>query len=191
MKIVGGKGMRIIGGDRARQRMKAPAGTATRPTLSRVREALFNTIRTKITEARILDLYAGSGAVSLEALSWGAAVAVLVEPDKKARATIRANVQALGLEDRVTLRTLTAERELPRLIAQGDRFDVIFCDPPWQRGISAEVRQRMLDALAQGGWIVVEHPAKAPAPELEGVECFKQRSYGDTALAFYRRPSAG
>lgn len=185
--------MRIVGGEYARRLLKTPSGFSTRPTLARVREALFNAMRGRLVDARVLDLYAGSGALALEALSWGAGSAVLVEPHHKARAIIFDNIKALALSDRATVLPYKAESALDRLIRDGEQFQLVLCDPPWQSGIVEAVTARLHRVLAPDGWVVVEHPAGAEPPKIIRMECFKRRRYGGTALAFYRlfgdRPS--
>jgi len=173
------------------RRISTPEGRDTRPTSDRVREALFSTLDSELglSGARVLDLYAGSGAVGLEALSRGAAHAQLVEQDPRALKAIRANVAALG----VSGVTISATRVMALLSAgnQNPPYDLVFADPPY----SAEEKDltAMLEALAGGGWladdavVVVERSSRSPEPGwVEGVTGERGRRYGETTLWYGR-----
>src|SRR5262249_11647223 len=120
---------RVIAGELGGRVLKVPRGMATRPTGAKVREALFNVLA-DVSGAKVLDLYAGSGALAIEALSRGAELAVLVEHDRAALACIRDNVAALGLAARTEVVPLRLPRGLTRALARGP-FDLVLCDPPW------------------------------------------------------------
>lgn len=169
-------------------RARGGAGSGTRPTTDRVREALFNVLcaRLELTDAVVLDLYAGSGALGLEALSRGAASAVFVESDRRAAAVIADNVAALGATGAVVRCGTVAS-----VVATGpDRpVDLVFADPPYEVP-SAEVEQ-MLAALVRGGWVgagavaVIERPISAtPLAWPAGWVPDRDRRYGDTRLEF-------
>jgi 16S rRNA (guanine966-N2)-methyltransferase len=183
---------RIVGGSVGGRRIAAPPGLDTRPTTDRAREALFATLATltDLAGARVLDLYAGSGAVGLEALSRGAAHALLVDSDARAARLIRDNAAALGLAGATVvrapvLRTVSAPPE-------GGPYDVVFADPPYALP-DAEVA-RVLEALVAHGWlaadavVVVERPSRGSPPAWpQGLEPIKQRRYGEGALWYGRR----
>jgi 16S rRNA (guanine966-N2)-methyltransferase len=180
---------RIVGGMAGGRRLRVPR-TGTRPTSDRVREALFNTLAglVEIDGARVLDLYAGSGAVGLEALSRGAEVAVLVESDAEAARAITANVTALGLTGAEVVRT-TVERHLA--IAPAEPFDMVFADPPYALAetdlVAALRRLAGPEWVRSGGVVVVERSVRSAEPEWpEPLQPVKHKRYGDTAL-WYRR----
>ena len=124
--------MRVIAGSAKGRRLFAPKGTETRPTSDRVKESLFNILGERVIGGAVLDLYAGSGALGIEALSRGAARAVFVDAEKAAIETIRRNVEGAGFSDRATIRRASAKTALRDLTADGERFDLIFLDPPYR-----------------------------------------------------------
>jgi 16S rRNA (guanine(966)-N(2))-methyltransferase RsmD len=183
--------MRITGGALRSRQLRAPRGDATRPTSDRVREALFS-ILGDIVGVRVLDLYAGTGALALEALSRGAAHATLVESGREPLAVLRANVAALGVESRVRVVAQAVERAAKALGEPAAPFDLVFADPPYAdvRGDAPAVRA--LAALAptvmsDGGILVLEHAERDEPPAIEGLGLEETRRYGDTSLSFYRR----
>jgi 16S rRNA (guanine966-N2)-methyltransferase len=127
----------VVGGRLSGRAIRCPPGLATRPTLDRVRESLFNILAPRVAGALVLDLYAGTGALAFEALSRGAEHAAVVEPDPRALGVLRANVTALGLEERTTIYPVRAEQAVKRLGEHA--FHLIFLDPPWDRGPSGDV----------------------------------------------------
>ncbi len=180
--------MRITGGVHRSRRLVAPRGAATRPTSDRVREALFSILaaRGSLSGAVVLDLYAGTGALGLEALSRGAARAVFVESDREAGAALSRNLAALGEEGRARVIDARVERASKRL--GPDPFDLVLTDPPY--AIVAEAAEALAGlvagaAVAAGATVVLEHASRTPAPEVPGLTLDDTRVYGDTALAFY------
>jgi 16S rRNA (guanine966-N2)-methyltransferase len=178
---------RIIGGTAGGRRIKAPTGDATRPTSDRVREALFSAVDSALGSLhglRFLDVYAGSGAVGLEARSRGAGVVTLVEHDRRTAALIRENVRTLGL-DQVDVLVATAARALaspPRA-----PYDVVFLDPPY--AVPVEEVEAVLAALVEHDWlahealVVVERSSRGPEPAWpEGLVGDRRRKYGETTL---------
>ena len=148
--------MRIIAGEWRGRKLVVPPGLATRPTADRVRETLFSMLASRLgsfEELRVADLYAGSGALGLEALSRGAAFACFVEQDLKAAAAIRDNVRAFRVEDRARLLVRSAAALPPE-----QPFDLIFADPPYSRGSGTAAAQAVLDAgwAAPGAWLAIE-----------------------------------
>jgi 16S rRNA (guanine966-N2)-methyltransferase len=180
--------MRVVAGSARGRRLRAPRGHAVRPTTDRVKEAVFSMLesRTALADAAVLDLFAGSGGLGIEALSRGAAAAVFVEPGRAAAAALRANLRAARL--RAEILTVPAARAVARLAAAGRRFDVVFLDPPYDRGwinptlaLLDEVR-----LMAAGGWIVVEHGrGEEPAARIGGLVRKASRCYGDTRVALF------
>jgi 16S rRNA (guanine966-N2)-methyltransferase len=184
--------MRITGGTLRSRALKAPKGQATRPTTDRVREALFAILASAgaIEGARVLDLYAGTGALALEALSRGAATAVLVESAREALVVLRANVGALGLEDRAQVVAGDVAHAMRGPVGAGP-FDLVFADPPWaivDAGYPAAVLSGLArrGGVATDGRVVLEHSARTSAFDIDGLVRLDTRRYGDTALTFYK-----
>jgi 16S rRNA (guanine(966)-N(2))-methyltransferase RsmD len=184
--------MRITGGTYRSRALRAPKGPATRPTTDRVREALFGILVSagEVAGARVLDLYAGTGALALEALSRGAATAVLVESGREAIVALRSNVAALGLEDRAQIVAGDVAQVVRRLARSGP-FDLVLADPPWAMVDDGDATVA-ISALVQAGGIgqdsrvVLEHSARTAPPEVDGLVRLDTRRYGDTALTFYK-----
>jgi 16S rRNA (guanine966-N2)-methyltransferase len=183
--------MRIVAGKFRGARIEAPNGSTTRPTSDKVRQALFNVLEhgepdVDFEGVRVLDLFAGSGALGLEALSRGARFCLFVEESAEARAAIRRNVETLGL----TGATKIWRRDVTRLGPAGtlQPFDLIFCDPPYGRGLG----ERALAAAAEGGWVragaiaVLEERAGLAIAWPEAFQEIDRRRYGDTAIAIAR-----
>ncbi len=186
--------MRIIAGTLRGRRIEAPPGPSTRPMLDRVRQALFSTAGAWIEGARVLDLFAGSGSLGLEALSRGAARARFVEKDRRTAQILRRNVAELGLEDRVELvlgDALDPGRWAPPA-------DLIFLDPPYAFLDDGRLRRRLFESLGElvnavldpRGILVFHAPRRRVIrAELAGVSVEDERSYGTNTL-FYLRPKA-
>lgn len=181
---------RIIGGTAGSLRLRTP-GPATRPTSDRVREAWFSTLESRrdIEGARVLDLYAGSGALGLEAASRGAAEVTLVDKHQKAVATIRENIQTISaaLPEGVTLRVVasSAQHYLDQLPPAS--LDLVFIDPPY--GLASDqltpVLAAVCEALAPGGWAMLERPRSGPIPEWpSSMVPLLEKTYGDTSVEF-------
>jgi 16S rRNA (guanine966-N2)-methyltransferase len=184
--------MRITGGTLRSRALKAPKGASTRPTTDRVREALFGILASAgaIEGARVLDLYAGTGALALEALSRGAASAVLVESAREALEALRANVRTLGLDDHVRIVGSDVAQAMRRLGDAGP-FDLVFADPPWAMVDAGPPVTVLCDLARRGGIaaegrVVLEHSARTPSPDIDGLARLDLRRYGDTALTFYK-----
>jgi len=176
--------LRVIAGEFGGRRLRMAAGVA-RPTQERVREALFS-ILGRVEGARVLDLFAGSGALAIEALSRGAARAVLVERDARAAAAIADNVRALGLGARARLFRSDAVRYLGSSRAAHDApFDIVFVDPPYDSAvrIAPLLAQRLPPLLSENAVIVTESHTKAPL--LLPFALLRERRYGETRLALY------
>lgn len=186
--------MRITGGTLRSRSLRAPRGTATRPTTDRVREALFGILGSagSLEGANVADLYAGTGALGIEAISRGARKATLVESARPALAVLRENVASLGVGDRarVVAGQVGTGACAARLASEGP-FDLVLADPPWADVDSGEVATALASlaaagALAPGATLVLEHASRSPAPEIVGLAREDTRRYGDTALTFYK-----
>jgi 16S rRNA (guanine966-N2)-methyltransferase len=180
--------MRITGGKYGSRPLKAPKGSLTRPTSDRVREALFSILGPQAAAAKVLDLYAGTGALGLEALSRGAGSVVFVERSKEALVALNANVDALGVRSRVRILPHTIERGL-RGLAGHERFSLVFADPPYADVPSgaavATFETLLVPVLSADGLLVLEHASRDPSPAIEGLIRHDSRTYGDTTLAFF------
>jgi 16S rRNA (guanine966-N2)-methyltransferase len=176
--------MRLLGGELRSRRVSAPPGRAVRPTPARVKEALFSILGRRIVDARVLDLYAGSGALGFEALSRGARAATFVEAHAPTARAIAATAAALGVSARTTIMVTRAERVVARL--RGERYDVIFADPPYALPPPAELFTRLATAaLAPGGLLVYEHSSRRRAPlAIPGLALLRRARYGTVELAF-------
>ncbi len=175
---------RIVAGTARGRRLDVPPGLGTRPTSEKVRAAVFNVLGQFFEGGAVLDLYAGSGALALEALSRGCARATCVEADRRAAEVIRRNAEALGWAGRVEVRHGRVEDLAPRL-AGG--YALAFVDPPYAAGPEAALAL-LGPLLAAGGLAVAEHDAKSPPPDRIGpLSLTDRRSYGGTGISIYRR----
>jgi 16S rRNA (guanine966-N2)-methyltransferase len=179
--------MRLTGGlDRGR-RLRAPRGAQTRPTAAKVREAIFNILGPP-PDGSVLDLYAGTGALGIEALSRGASRAVFVERDHQALVALRRNLRELGLEDKSSVMGADVCTALRRLAAAGERFCWVFLDPPYAKetdGVLAELSGSEL--LTSCAVAILEHDRRhRPGGSVGGLFLTDRRAYGDTELSFFR-----
>ena len=179
--------MRIIAGEARGRRIEAPEGLETRPTLDRVRENLFNMLQNRVRDARVLDLFAGSGALSLEALSRGAAAAVLTDISARAHRVEKKNVETLGFGDRARVIKCDWHRAVSLLREEDARFDLIFLDPPYAMTDLREVMDSLRPLLAEDGLILLEHEAGVEITVASGYELVKERKWGFCAFSFYAR----
>ena len=170
--------MRIVAGEWRGRRIKAPDDDRVRPTADRVREAWMSIIGAEIVDARVLDLFAGSGALGLESLSRGAAVAEFVDVSVRSLKALRENAELLGAGARAVIHRGDAVR-FARGLSPG-AFDIAFADPPYRLGLAAEIASAWL-AVPFAELLGVEHGAHEPMPAGGAT-----RSYGSTALTFYR-----
>jgi 16S rRNA (guanine966-N2)-methyltransferase len=171
--------MRIIAGEFRGRRLRPPPGRRVRPTTDRVREAWFSIVGDAVVGARVLDLFAGSGALGLEALSRGAAHVTFVELAAPSLAALRANVAELGVEEQVAIRRAEALRFVAAL--GGLAYDLAFADPPYGTGQAEALCDRWLESPF-ARILGVEHPARVVLPAADS------RRYGNTALTFLRQP---
>lgn len=182
--------MRIIAGDKRGCAVSAPKGQDTRPTLDRVRESLFGILQFRIYGKRVLDLFAGSGALGLEAVSRGAESAVFCDSARDSIETVNANIKKLGYGNKCRVYHCDWERAVSIMASRGDRFDIAFIDPPYSSGIAAKAAETLYDKglLAEGFVIALEHDSKLP-PIIahDRLEVYDLRRYGElTAISFIR-----
>ena len=189
--------MRIVGGQFKGRALIAPVGPNTRPTSDRAREAVFNILMhapwsAGIEDLRVIDLFAGSGALGLEALSRGAAYCLFVETDADARGAIRDNAEALsangGLNGRIRIHRRDGTDLGDKPAADGDPYDLAFLDPPYHKGLG----EKALAGLAAGGWLaphavcVLERASDEPPLVAPGYDLLDERKYGAAKVAFLR-----
>ncbi|MDR6756235.1 16S rRNA (guanine966-N2)-methyltransferase [Mycoplana sp. BE70] len=182
--------MRIVGGTLRGRALATPKGADIRPTADRTRESLFNILAHAYPEhvdgARVLDLFAGTGAVGLEAISRGARAVLFVEQGVEGRGLIHTNIEAFGLQGKAKI----FRRDATSLGGVGtmEPFDFLFADPPYALGLG----EKALDAAAKGGWLVpgalaiLEERADVTPAAVDGYEPLEVRTFGDTRMHFYR-----
>jgi len=183
-------GMRIIGGEYRSRVLQMPKGAEVRPTQDRVREAIFN-ILGDVTGKSVLDLYAGSGAFGLEAISRGAGHATFVDNNSRCITAIEENVGALAMpESKYNILRASVSVALPRFDKDGERFDLIFLDPPYHKDLAKNclISIDYYDILSEFGLVIVEHFKKDNLEtELNTLEKITERKYGDTSVTVYRK----
>ncbi|MBQ8654880.1 MAG: 16S rRNA (guanine(966)-N(2))-methyltransferase RsmD [Clostridia bacterium] len=177
--------MRIIAG-RARSRtIEAPKGRDTRPTLDRVRENLFNILQHRVIDAVTLDLFAGSGALSLEAVSRGAKLAVMADRDRQANMIEKLNVKNLGFEAETRIIQAEWQQTVRLMESEGMKFDLVFLDPPYALQDLTQVTDALIPLLAEDAAVIVEHEYRT-LPVVSGAyEKTDTRKYGYVGVSFY------
>jgi 16S rRNA (guanine966-N2)-methyltransferase len=178
--------LRIVGGEARGRPLRAVRGSSTRPTADRVRQSLFDALGQRMDGLAVLDLYAGTGALALEALSRGAARAVLVESDARACGVIFHNLAALKYGDRARVVRAELPQGLQKL--RGERFDLVFSDPPYALRVAQPTLEALTssDLLALGARVVLETDRREPAPvPLPGLRLADERRFGDTRMLIF------
>lgn len=178
--------MRVIAGELKGQRLVAPQGWKVRPTSDRVREAIFSALGEQVEGAQVLDLYCGTGALAIEALSRGAGAAVLVDRDTR---PALGNVQRLGLAERAELVRADVGRWLAQVSSGpfAGKFDLVFVDAPYRLAdrVAQDLNTHLPHLLAEGGRAVVESGARRPL-QIDSLEPLRQRRYGAADVSIYR-----
>ncbi len=178
--------MRIIAGEAHGRRLETREGLDVRPTPERVKEALFNILQFQIEGRRVLDLFAGSGQLGLEALSRGAAEAVFVDESRASMAVVQRNIASLGMQSRSKTYQMDFEAFLLR---KQQPFDIVLLDPPYRSGKLETALPLAAEVTAPGGTIVAEHPTDEDLPEEVGAfRKVRSYRYGKIYLTLYRRP---
>lgn len=180
--------MRIVGGTRRGLRLRPVPGHKTRPTSDRVKEALFNILAPVTEGAVVLDLFAGTGSLGIEALSRGATASTFVDNAPAAVTTIRDNLRHTGLEERARVLRADARRAVGRLEREGQRFAVVFIDPPYGDSLAVPTVEMLAAAgiVEPSGRVVVEHALREDMPARIGnFSKIRSNRYGDTVLSFY------
>lgn len=185
--------MRIVAGSLRGRAIVAPDGQGTRPTSDRARQAIFNVLEhaawaEPLDGARVIDLYAGSGALGFEAISRGAAFALFVEIDDEARGAIRENADAYGVMGRTRVHRRSAIDLGVRPGSEGEAFDLAFLDPPYRKGLGEQTLMRLLEGnwLKPGAVVVFERGSDEPEIDTPGYERLDARDYGAARVLFLR-----
>lgn len=178
--------MRIIAGNYRGYRLKAVPGVGTRPTADKIKGAIFNVLREKVENARVLDLFSGTGNLALEALSRGAREAVLVEKNRKAQETILENIEHFGIAE-AKLVGMDAFEYLKQ--SEDEVFDLIFVDPPYHQGLVEQALKHLANPcrLTALGVIIVETAKDEILPQIRPFEVRKTGEYGDTKIWYIQR----
>jgi len=182
--------MRVISGKAKGRRLIAPKGGGVRPTADRIKESLFDILPRDFSGMKILELFAGTGNVSIEALSRGAASALLVDASERSGRVIRENLRRLDLSDRAQLWVMPVDRALRSLARQRQTFDLVFLDPPYDQNLVGRSLEMLasLNPLLPGAIVVAEHSVREPVKSsYASLSLNDQRRYGDTLLSFFRR----
>ena len=180
--------LRIIAGALKGKKLYSVEGTKTRPTSDRVREAIFNIISMRIGGAEVLDLFAGTGAYGLEALSRGAGRAVFADVDRDAILTLKRNIQACRLQAKTKIFQWDIKKSLNRLKTIAPAFNLVFMDPPYDQNLIRPGLENLLacECLAKGACIVIEHGSRESLPESQDlIQLTDQRRYGKTIVSFF------
>lgn len=181
--------MRIIAGTHRSRRFDAPEGRSTRPTLDKVREAVFSSLGGFFDGGNVLDLYAGSGAIGFEALSRGMDHAVFADYDRNAVRVIKANASSLGFEDRCTIYPMKAEKVIALLKEQDLRFDLVYLDPPYRRQENEKMLTKLCEAeiLGKGAVVVLESLKEEQFSErIANLSRYKEAVYGISRISYYK-----
>ena len=178
--------MRVIAGSARRLLLKAPDGMDTRPTADRVKESLFNMLNPDLYGCAFLDLFSGSGAIGIEALSRGAQRAVLVDASMECAGIIKQNLEVTNLGENAEIINEDVYAAIERLGRRGDKFDIIFMDPPYAAGYYVPVMEaiKKADILAAEGYIVAESAKGVDFTAAEGFKIFKERKCGPAVMNF-------
>ena len=179
--------MRVISGKPRECKLKSPEGLSTRPTTDRIKESLFNILAPDIYDCRFLDIFSGSGAIAIEALSRGAKEAVLIDSSDKAMAVIRENLIHTKLSDNAETMKSDVFSALKTLGSKGRRFDIIFMDPPYAAGLYEKTLETIVrcNILADDGYIVAEQSSDDEAVDIEGLKNYRIKDYKTTKMVFY------
>ncbi|WP_048602540.1 16S rRNA (guanine(966)-N(2))-methyltransferase RsmD [Rubeoparvulum massiliense] len=186
--------MRIIAGTYKGRPLESVSGRSTRPTSDKVKGAIFNMLGPYFSAEKVLDLYAGTGALGLEALSRGALHITFIDQDAKAIQTIKKNIQALGVEKSCSVYRNDAQRALLFLVQQQVQFDLVFLDPPYQKQRIESDMAILWDhkLLSPFAVIVAEHDVGTTLQtNVAGLEIWKENTYGDTVVTIYRVKKEG
>jgi 16S rRNA (guanine(966)-N(2))-methyltransferase RsmD len=189
--------MRITSGTAKGYKLKVPAGDRVRPAQDIVRQAIFNIIGEHIVGAKVLDIFAGSGSLGIEALSRGAAWCDLVDKDKKCTAIIKENLRHTNFEEKSKVYTMRAEKLIDQLcksltLVTAQPYDFIFLSPPYAQGIDFGLLENLAQVLRSGGVVIFEHSKETTMPtNLDNLKLLDQRTYGAATVSFLQNIPKG
>lgn len=181
--------MRVISGKVRGLKLNTPKNEDVRPTTDRVKESLFNMINPYIMESSVLDLFAGTGSLGIECLSRGASKCVFVDISKESISIVKSNIKKARVENESIVLNLDFKDAVGKLKVQGNKFDVIFMDPPYYKNMFIDALQKIDNAnlLNEDGIIIIEHDSKDVFPEnIGGLEKTRDKKYGNTTITFYK-----
>jgi len=185
--------VRVIAGRYGGRRLQAPIGSQVRPTSDRVKEAIFNILAGRLENAIVLDMFAGTGNLGIEALSRGAQKVIFIEQSQNSLRTIRSNLASLGIaaED-YQLIAGDAFKAIGRLRRLPERFDLVFVDPPYDKGFAEKALSTLAEAdvMQSGGLVIVETASRETVPQALHFELLRQSVYGDTTVYFFAKVTA-
>lgn len=179
--------MRIITGSAKGMKLTAPRGLSVRPTTDRVKESVFNILKGKVVDARVLDLFSGTGNLGLEAVSRGAVHAVLVDKSPSSIATIKKNAQNTKLVESIEIIRQDVLTAIDRLVAASQQFDLIFCDPPYNQGFVQTVLHKLDEKpllLSDDGILIMEHSGHEEVITGDNLVILRTQRYGETMVTF-------
>ncbi len=181
--------LRVISGEARGHKLKTLKGSATRPTSDRVKESLFNIVSGYIQGSEVLDLFAGSGSLGIEALSRGAAYAVFADKSKESCGIIKENLAFTKFAEKSEVLFMGFTEALVKLASEGKKFDIVFLDPPYNKNFIQETLKNLAknDIIRDGGILIAEHHIDDELPEYSGkLKISRKQKYGDTVISFYR-----
>ncbi|WP_040195980.1 16S rRNA (guanine(966)-N(2))-methyltransferase RsmD [Candidatus Soleaferrea massiliensis] len=177
--------MRVITGSARGRKLTAPQGLSTRPTADMIKEAIFNSIQFETEQARVLDLFAGSGQLGIEALSRGAAFCIFVDSSRECQNIIKQNVAATGLAQKARIAAMDA---FAFLQSTNEQFDIVLLDPPYEQGLVVKALPLVAQKMNDGGVIFCETDRREDLPETAGdFVKFRERRHGKIKLTSYRK----
>jgi len=177
--------VRIVAGSLKGRQLELPKGSQARPTSDRAREAIFNILMPRIHGARVLDMFAGSGALGVEAISRGAESCVFVELDRANAKALRQSLERFGVSSQGQVMGGDFRQIAPQLIREGKKFDLIFLDPPYAAGLYEDAFAFSRQLLNPDGMVISEHERGWEIPEPEGLVLTDRRQYGKNTMSFY------
>lgn len=175
--------MRVIAGKAKGRKLISPKNSSTRPALAQVKEAVFN-ILGRLNGESVLDLFAGSGSIGIEALSRGAGKTTFVENGRAALKALRQNLELCGFEELSNVMPTPVDRALQRLTQASEQFELIFVDPPYDKNLVQPTLEKLEKILADGGTIIVESSPREGVHDTEAIQTTDQRKYGQTLITF-------
>nr|WP_314278524.1 16S rRNA (guanine(966)-N(2))-methyltransferase RsmD [uncultured Peptostreptococcus sp.] len=179
--------MRVISGSARGLKLNTPSDDKIRPTTDRVKESMFNIIQDLVYDSQVLDLFAGSGALGIEALSRGANRVVFSDKSPDSIKIVKSNIEKVKLSNKSLVLNYDFKRCLSKMGSENQKFDLVFVDPPYYKGLFEEVLAtiRDNDILNKDGVVILEHDANTKIGHVDGLEVYKEKKYGITMLTFY------